>query len=571
MASPWQQVTRAHVEAACALYDEGAARPARAARTTFLLCGERRYPAKFIRGLAYELASGQRLAPAEYAGGEETARFFERLGLRCEQVEPVDEGGERQRRRSGANVVAPRPAAVPAPPSSAPRPAAPSSSPKAQKAALLALLRRRSPDVQTEVRFPWLTVPGGEGGPGALPAIRRALRDLRGFEGFARPGLRLACDFFLLGEQLIIEYDERQHFTAARACTLQLYPPEAPLGFDARVWLAECLRIDARDGDPPYRDEQRAYYDALRDLLAAGQGMRLIRVRHGEHDWAAAGAMRDLTQLLGLDAMQASTAARRAPTARASNSITRVALVSHDYRVKDSFGRTDFGEQFRRVNELCDQAGCDTILYALYTISPRSPQARDAGMFARLASVRRIVLEVAEHGLPAGEPWAPVEIWERGAPAPRVVRQCFATSSDGSAGKEAFIADLPTRSIADGVLVLCGETNVATARRSGDFADPHGFTQRLDELGAAVILNPIHDYMRRPEMARKRRFYSQGGRTVLSVWNRGKGKGEARLPWTVFHDGVNVTAVVEELESPLPQRPDVRIGIVDLSALGLEA
>jgi hypothetical protein len=40
-----------------------------------------------------------------------------------------------------------------------------------------------------------------------------------------------------------------------------------------------------------------------------------------------------------------------------------------------------------------------------------------------------------------------------------------------------------------------------------------------DELGAALILNPIHDYVRRPQMASKHRFHSRDGRTVLSEWN----------------------------------------------------
>lgn len=67
-------------------------------------------------------------------------------------------------------------------------------------------------------------------------------------------------------------------------------------------------------------------------------------------------------------------------------------------------------------------------------------------------------------------------------------------------------------------------------------------------------------------MREKRRYYSLGGRTVISVWNKGKGK-EARLPWTVFHDGEERTADVTELDPPFNDRLDIQIGVLDISAL----
>jgi hypothetical protein len=440
-------------------------------------------------------------------------------------------------------------------------------SPKAQKAAFLGLLRRVSTRVQTQAKFPWLKVPVADQAGGALGEIYRALRDLRGFDEFARAGFQLACDFFLSEARVIIEYDERQHFTAARAVSLSLYPPKAALGFDRQAWRTECLGIDAHDATPPYRDEQRAFYDAGRDLLAAKNGMRLIRLRRAQHDWTAAEAWRDLATLLSLKTPNPSSADDSVSRSRAVDSIARVALVSHDYRVPNSFGQTDFSEHFQRINELCDHTGCDTVLYALYTRSPRSPLPRSPEMFDDLSSVRRIVLEVAERGQPVDQSGAAVELWGRDCSGPRVVRQCFARSADRNDSKQAFIAQLPARRIANGVLVLCGETNIATVRRRDGCADLYGFVSSLDKLGASVVLNPIHDYMRRPEMAWKRGFYSREGRTVMSVWNKGKGAGEARIPWTVFHNGVNRTGDVRELSCPLAERPDVRIGVVDLFEL----
>ena len=75
-----------------------------------------------------------------------------------------------------------------------------------------------------------------------------------------------------------------------------------------------------------------------------------------------------------------------------------------------------------------------------------------------------------------------------------MAHQHFAQSSNPKAGKQAFINDLPARRVADGVLVLCGETNIASMIRHSDFNDSFRFTDRLREMSIGPILNPIHDY-----------------------------------------------------------------------------
>jgi hypothetical protein len=139
-------------------------------------------------------------------------------------------------------------------------------------------------------------------------------------------------------------------------------------------------------------------------------------------------------------------------------------------------------------------------------------------------------------------------------------------SSNRKAGKQAFMNDLPNRRVADGLLVLCGESNIASMVQHSHFNDPFRFTDRLKEMNIGPILNPIHDWIRRPEMKKKRRGYSRGGRTVISVWNQGR-RGEEPLPWTVFHGGMERTAAVRELPRPFSGRPDSRIGVLDLASL----
>ena len=69
----------------------------------------------------------------------------------------------------------------------------------------------------------------------------------RGQSGFATFGMPLHCDFYAPDWRLIIEYDERQHFTAPRAEALSLYPDGLPLGFQRDEWISACRAIKAHD------------------------------------------------------------------------------------------------------------------------------------------------------------------------------------------------------------------------------------------------------------------------------------------------------------------------------------
>lgn len=564
MKPDWSRVTVEHVERACEMYDYGTARPPRPARSTFLFLDGKAYPAKFIRGLAYRLATGVELDPnVDYSGGMETVRFFRGLGL-ATQHGPSSTPAP----AATAPAVPPSPPARPTTlPRRQPSSTAPQRRKEPQKEALAALLRRRFGAVEREVKFPWLVVPPPEQMDGTILAIFEALEAMRGYSTFASPGKFLRCDFVVPAQRLVIEYDERQHFTMQRAKSLELYPPELDLGFNPQEWLTTCYVTRATDPTPPYRDEQRAFYDSLRDILAASNGMRLVRLRYGTVDWTGSGGEAQLGNLLGRG--QAIFQPANGGTARPADNpsvghIRKVALVSHDYNVADSRGLRDYSEHFARINKLCDEQGCDTILYALFTCDQDAPGVRDHNaIFDGLDHVERIILEVGQRG-PKGIDH--IEVWSRGQQAPLLAQQHFAQGKDRDADKWAFINDLPNRRVADGLLMLCGESNIATMAHHKYLTDPFRFNDWLEDRDIRVILNPIHDYMTRFEMKAKRKHYSLSGRTVLSVWNQGKGR-DASQPWTVFHDGIERTQAVRELPRPFGNRPDIRIGIVHLAWL----
>lgn len=87
----------------------------------------------------------------------------------------------------------------------------------------------------------------------------------------------------------IFEFDELQHFTAARRKTLMLYPANAPLAFDRGQYLRFCeehhepalrkgtARFRRKTADFPFvngRAAQRAFFDTFRDWLPPLHGLR---------------------------------------------------------------------------------------------------------------------------------------------------------------------------------------------------------------------------------------------------------------------------------------------------------
>jgi hypothetical protein len=544
----WCQVTVGHVQQACDLYDAGSAVPKRPAKNTFLVLNGKSYPAKFIRGLAYQIATGVTLDPSrDYSGGNETARFFTRLKLQTchthsETVTPLQPKLQVRVREKPTEKHRYEP----------------------QKQGLFDLLKKRFGNVHTEATFPWLVVPKLDGLNEHLASIFQVLQGMRGYTNFATVGKRLRCDFHIPDKRLIIEYDERQHFTLQRASALEHYPPDLSLGFDRGEWIAACKSIRAKDPNPAYRDEQRAFYDTLRDILSAQNGYRLVRFRQGQIDWTTPDAEGELTVAVPATSVSLSWMKRSANGDAAE--IRRIGLVAHDYTVPDEQGEPDnrgpydYSEHFTHINKLCDEHGCDTILYALHTLNPSFNRTHKS-IFESLKHVERIILEVKQ------PPNSYVEIWSQSQQEPVRADQHFARSKERLKKKQRFLDDLPLRQIGSALLVICGESNIVSwKRKSKMIEDRFGFQDRLQDLKIGVVLNPIHDYMRRYEMKKKRRFYSQGGRTVISVWNKGKGK-ESKLPWTVFHDGEEKTEKVQVVSKPFMDRPDICIGVVDLAQL----
>ncbi len=119
----------------------------------------------------------------------------------------------------------------------------------------------------------------------ALNEIYSALQKHRGFTEFVRASY-VDVDFFVPDPGFIVEFDESQHFTEPRKLTLAHYPSDITTGFSREVWMKHCDEIHAYDNDPPFRDEQRAWYDTLRDFIPEIKGFRpTVRLYAREMEW----------------------------------------------------------------------------------------------------------------------------------------------------------------------------------------------------------------------------------------------------------------------------------------------
>ena len=101
----------------------------------------------------------------------------------------------------------------------------------------------------------------------SLLQIFKVLQNHRGYKDFVRTIKLPRVDYFVPNPGFIVEFDESQHFTTCRKIALMNYPENLQLGFDKKKWMEICDKTNTHDNTPVYRDEQRAWYDALRDFL----------------------------------------------------------------------------------------------------------------------------------------------------------------------------------------------------------------------------------------------------------------------------------------------------------------
>ena len=259
-------------------------------------------------------------------------------------------------------------------------------------------------------------------------------------------------------------------------------------------------------------------------------------------------------------------------TAVAPNIMARkIGIVARDYNVRFQNGHRDFSHALPDVLKLLDDTGCDTVLFSLYSIIPR-PDYNLREHLLGLHNIRMVCVEEFQDKPRSRKPGKYVvyhretDEWQEYS-----FKQAFGRVNwQGEMSMVSRFAQrqVPRRIIGNCCILICGEANAVKYDKTGtkSIIDPCGV---LDAIPAAVnlILSPWHDKTSRFELARKKQFLSMEGRTVVSVWNKGKitKTGQARdgqePAWAVFNNG-----------NPVPVRPiengfGVDIGVLDVAEL----
>ena len=283
----WDKITRGDVIKAIQLFDT-TNKSYPESRNTFLIFNNNKYPAKHIRGLAYFIANKQEISKQDFSGGKETADFFTKLGFQVEYHKNIIKSKLSHNAAPESKIVTKQSKSLPNRSLSA----------VSQKNALQRLLQKNYGNIETEKKFDWLRTPDQNNLPSEYVEIVEALSAYRHYEGFKKSKILLSCDMVVEKQKLIIEYDERQHFSKARRITLVNYPAKIQLHYSKEKWIAACERINAKDNNPIDRDEIRAYYDTVRDIEANRNGYKLVRIKHGDFNWEEPGAGIHLKDLL---------------------------------------------------------------------------------------------------------------------------------------------------------------------------------------------------------------------------------------------------------------------------------
>jgi predicted amidohydrolase len=267
-----KNIKREHVIEAIS-YIDSYGTPNRRKPTGYILAFEgKEYPPKYLISLANKFANGTELGSSEFSGGKETILFLSKLGFnvverprgRNNRVLPIAEKRERGESKSHNE-----------------------SCPKC-KETIRKFLEKIYGKVEENYRFSIGTRPEDFSHTpyhAQLQGIYRALQDHRGFKNFVKVRNLPSCDFFVPNPGFIVEFDEAQHFTRPREITLMNYPASLRLGFERDAWSVRCSKLNKRDNNPYYRDEQRAWYDTLRDFSSNALGISIVRLSPKEHVW----------------------------------------------------------------------------------------------------------------------------------------------------------------------------------------------------------------------------------------------------------------------------------------------
>lgn len=262
------------------------------------------------------------------------------------------------------------------------------------------------------------------------------------------------------------------------------------------------------------------------------------------------------------------------PEANKYPSIKKLGIVSRDYNHKIGNGFRDFSSRLKDILKFLDEKGCDAVLFSLFSIPPRE-FFNPHGAFCELKNVKSVFLEEYQDLEDKAERKAGrftvffhknENDWGEHSFTQKFAR----LAGTNNEYIEYFVKhEMPERRFIENYgILLCGETNgVKYSKKCKKIIDCFGLSEKIPEQ-VRIILNPIHDRMTRFEMRLKRKFLSEDGRCVVSVWNKGKKDRNGVVrdgnnpAWTAYYNGQEISIL--KIEANFEK---IEIGILDLGSV----
>jgi hypothetical protein len=244
----------------------------RCSRKYLLKYNDKYFPPKYTISLANKYVNGKELNSSEFSGGKETNDYLGTLGFKIVGKKSIIKSSKQrieiQYSKNHRGERCPE-----------------------CKDTIKKLLENIYGEVRPDYKFEIKTHPENLRNTKyyeELKGIYVALQNHRGFKEFVKMETLPRCDFFVPNRRFIVEFDESQHFSLPRKITLGHYPEKLGLGFDKERWMKLCEIINAKDNDPPFRDEQRAWYDTLRDFVPDIKGINpTVRLYSKDFHWCS--------------------------------------------------------------------------------------------------------------------------------------------------------------------------------------------------------------------------------------------------------------------------------------------
>jgi len=269
-----KNIRREHIVKAIEQIEKEGLPKGRDSKKFLMLYEGKYYPPKYVISLANNFVNGKELSPSDFSGGKESNAFLIKLGFSISgsgaQKWPINEFIKK--RDKTKFLLRPHEERCPK-----------------CKETIKSLLEKIFGKVHEYYKFEVGTFPDDFKNTAYYDELKRiyeALQNHRGFKEFVKSNTLPSCDFFVPNPGFILELDESQHFTIPRKLTLENYPENIRLGFNKERWITLSKEINLKDNDPPFRDEQRAWYDTLRDFIPAIMGLKYtIRLFTRDRIW----------------------------------------------------------------------------------------------------------------------------------------------------------------------------------------------------------------------------------------------------------------------------------------------